>query len=228
MHACATLALALLVVTAEPPANETGTGFRLLSVEQPRAASANRLRYTRAAYESSLHAGGATNFAASPSTSPSVSSDVSSHGLTFHQPHVQGISHIHGAPIDDACFCNACCRRPRLSWRMSRLTCKQALHELFKPDMPPHTPYRALPAEYYYFRPYNIAHIPPHQEEVVLYGEDPRLPYANTVFDDIYAGLEDEKELPAETDMIPMPPRMPVVPMPTDPAAPAVHELDSP
>lgn len=61
-----------------------------------------------------------------------------------------------------------------------------------KHNFTPHIPYRALPADNYYFRPYNYTDIPEHQGEVVIYGEDPRLPYANRVFDDIYEGLEEQ------------------------------------
>jgi len=57
-------------------------------------------------------------------------------------------------------------------------------------DLYPHTPYVAHPHFYYYFRPYNWYHIPAQQESVMSYGGDPRHPYANREFQEIYHGLE--------------------------------------
>lgn len=58
-------------------------------------------------------------------------------------------------------------------------------------DMPPHIPYIAQPKNYYYFRPYNHTHIPVQQQEVRIYGGDPRHPYDNKVLKNIYDGIVD-------------------------------------
>jgi hypothetical protein len=58
--------------------------------------------------------------------------------------------------------------------------------------MYPHFPYRVEPQGYYYFRPYNWFHIPAHQGQVQAYGGDPRHPYANTLFRDVYRAAEQE------------------------------------
>ena len=70
-------------------------------------------------------------------------------------------------------------------------------HSRFQPspcyspgNMPQHFPYVAQPKNYYYLRPYNWFHIPDHQNEVTLYGGDPRHPYANNLFKEIYEEIE--------------------------------------
>ncbi len=59
-------------------------------------------------------------------------------------------------------------------------------------DMPPHFPYMAQPKFYYYFRPYNWFHIEAQQQEVLNYGGDPRHPYANRFFNDVYEQVAEE------------------------------------
>ncbi len=56
-------------------------------------------------------------------------------------------------------------------------------------NMPQHLPQVFKYSEYYYLRPYNWFHIREHQEEVANYGEDPRNPYANKVFAQVYRDM---------------------------------------
>ena len=58
--------------------------------------------------------------------------------------------------------------------------------------MSQHFPYEAYPKTYYYFRPYNMLHIPNQQAHAVSNGADPQMPYSNAVFADVYAELEAE------------------------------------
>jgi len=96
----------------------------------------------------------------------------------------------------DGCNCCGPCGRCRgwKAWKCSGgLAAWRAKH-----DFTPHIPYRA-PADYYYFRPYNYLDIPEDQAEVVIYGQDPRMPYENLVFgEDIYEGLDEEQIPPVD------------------------------
>jgi hypothetical protein len=56
-------------------------------------------------------------------------------------------------------------------------------------NMPPHYPYDAVRG-YYYFHPYNHRHICEHQHAVTQWGGDPRNPYANEIFQSVYAEME--------------------------------------
>ena len=53
-------------------------------------------------------------------------------------------------------------------------------------DMVPHYHYLPELHGYYYLRPYHFTHVQRHQEFVSSYGGDPRAPYANTLFQQIY------------------------------------------
>ena len=68
---------------------------------------------------------------------------------------------------------------------------------------------------YYYFRPYNWTHLAEHQQIATEWGEDPRNPYANTLFDQVYADYFAENGEAAETPVPPEPPA--AVPMGTPP-----------
>jgi len=57
-------------------------------------------------------------------------------------------------------------------------------------NMTPHIPYVAYPKTYYYFRPYNMLHIPDQQARAAAWVENPALPYSNRIFDKVYAELE--------------------------------------
>lgn len=89
--------------------------------------------------------------------------------------------------------------------------------------MYPHIPYLAEPKTYYYFRPYNWFHIPRQQAEVLNYGADPRNPYANEVFKNIYEGLEIPivAEQPARPAEAVPPPRLNLPALPEEPNVPA-------
>jgi hypothetical protein len=54
------------------------------------------------------------------------------------------------------------------------------------------SPYHYYPDShgYYYFRPYNFTHVPQHQAFVQSYGGDPRNPYSNVIFQDVYLQVE--------------------------------------
>ena len=54
-------------------------------------------------------------------------------------------------------------------------------------DMPPHYAYPPANHGYYYFRPYNYISILDHQQRALSMGGDPRAPYANKVFERVYA-----------------------------------------
>lgn len=53
-------------------------------------------------------------------------------------------------------------------------------------NMPQHLQQKFKYSGYYYLRPYNWFQIREHQAEVANYGEDPRNPYANKVFAEVY------------------------------------------
>jgi hypothetical protein len=98
--------------------------------------------------------------------------------------------------------CCACCCDESCGTEYCETTCQPApcsgcgcghcLYRLFCGccDLVPHLPYFPPRHGYYYFRPYNIAHLQRHQEMVVRWGEDPRNPYGNEVFTRVYAALE--------------------------------------
>lgn len=65
-------------------------------------------------------------------------------------------------------------------------------------NMLPHIPYTSYPKTYYYFRPYNMLHIPKQQEQAVAWAENPALPYSNKIFDKVYNELEPVLNAPSE------------------------------
>lgn len=67
---------------------------------------------------------------------------------------------------------------------------------------------------HYYFRPYNHLRIPEQQRMAAEWGEDPRHPYANDLFQIVYADYLREQEEAAEPAI--------EVPTPVDPTPPAV------
>jgi len=67
--------------------------------------------------------------------------------------------------------------------------------------MPQHLAYIAEPKFYYYFRPYNWFHIPVQQDDVRAFGGDPRDPYDNRMFQNVYQNLHFEE--PAPEDVVP-------------------------
>jgi hypothetical protein len=56
--------------------------------------------------------------------------------------------------------------------------------------MPPHYPYFPAMHGYYYFRPYNGSMLRPQQMIAVSWGCDPRAPYDNQIFQQVYAEAE--------------------------------------
>ncbi|MBA2117878.1 hypothetical protein [Bremerella alba] len=65
-------------------------------------------------------------------------------------------------------------------------------------NMVAHIPYDAYPKTYYYFRPYNMLHIPDQQARAAAWVENPALPYSNRIFDKVYAELEPMLNDPSE------------------------------
>jgi hypothetical protein len=242
MYASATIALALLAVSVEPstardrgvrPAgadatsgvssNGSGVNQRSIAAGQTSLAPS---RYSRASFESILHRREpAQSDGQAPASSAVHTGPVRYLPAHLTSSHAEPAS-LHGTVYEDDGFCSHCCGGG-LMWGRRCRAGAHALKGLLKPDMPPHTPYRALPAEYYYFRPYNILHIPAHQEEVITYGEDPRMPYANRVFDDIYGDIP-ERHLLREEIAAPHQPPMPEPPMPMSPAPMPVPPMPVP
>ena len=64
--------------------------------------------------------------------------------------------------------------------------------ELLRPcgNLHPHLPYEAHPKTYYYFRPYSFLHVQQQQEEAMQWGADPRAPYSNAIFREVYDEIE--------------------------------------
>lgn len=85
-------------------------------------------------------------------------------------------------------------------------------------NMPPHFLYYPVDHGYYYFRPYNYRHIMEHQEAVMSWGGDPRNPYSNKMFEEIYEELE-------ANDWETMPIQMPAEDLPSAPAAQEVPSV---
>ncbi|MCC9605422.1 hypothetical protein LOC68_23030 [Blastopirellula sp. JC732] len=65
-------------------------------------------------------------------------------------------------------------------------------------NMCQHYPYEASPHFYYYFRPYNAAMIAPQQAVAEQWVSNPRLPYSNDVFDEVYRDFDAKFAPPAE------------------------------
>ena len=57
-------------------------------------------------------------------------------------------------------------------------------------DMPQHYPYFPNAHGYYYYRPYNVIHIPQQQEMINRWGLDPRNTMDNRFFERIYQEQE--------------------------------------
>ncbi|PQO43079.1 hypothetical protein [Blastopirellula marina] len=66
-------------------------------------------------------------------------------------------------------------------------------------NMRQHFPYEAAPHFYYYFRPYNAAQIAPQQVVAESWVSNPRLPYSNDVFDEVYRDFDAKFGPRAET-----------------------------
>jgi hypothetical protein len=93
--------------------------------------------------------------------------------------------------------CGACCGPDPLR------RCCRALHRLHRClnstcDMPPHYPYFPPMHGYYYFRPYHHSHLASQQDFVASWGGDPRNPYANEIFQRVYAEYRADKGAPLE------------------------------
>jgi len=69
----------------------------------------------------------------------------------------------------------------------------QALKWFSSYDMPQHLSYYPPAKGYYYFRPYHFLHYQQQASFVTRFGGDPRLPYANEIFDRVYEQYEMER-----------------------------------
>lgn len=99
------------------------------------------------------------------------------------------------APVqsDDLNCCSSSCG-PHDSWRS---------HHYGRCALPQHFPYTVPNQGYYYSRPYNMNHIRLQQITVSRWGGDPRNPYGNRIFKDVYAALKagdnlNLEEIPAQ------------------------------
>lgn len=129
--------------------------------------------------------------------------DLNTESRTFQPQHaelVSSVDYLGGEPVQqhapivevcgDGCCCDSCGwgapgGPPFWDQRFYPSPC-------FSPgNMPLHIPYIAEPKNYYYFRPYNWFHIRDHQQEVMLYSGDPRHPYANEVFQQVYQNFDE-------------------------------------
>ena len=74
-------------------------------------------------------------------------------------------------------------------------------------NMLPHYPYFPAMHGYYYFRPYHHSHVAQQQLTVTAWGGDPRNPYANRIFEQVYAQYEADQAaaLPAPEPLSPDP-----------------------
>jgi hypothetical protein len=70
----------------------------------------------------------------------------------------------------------------------------------------PHVPYYVEPKTYYYFRPYNHNHIFLQRDQVMRWGGDPRNPYANEVFQQVYRDLDGQSAEPGAPSAAPITP----------------------
>lgn len=61
-------------------------------------------------------------------------------------------------------------------------------------DMVQHLPYDAQPKTYYYFRPYNSYHILLQQRQAMEVGVDPKMPYSNAIFQDVFKKLDPKNQ----------------------------------
>ncbi len=88
-------------------------------------------------------------------------------------------------------------------------------HDLPRPFKAPGNMYQRMPYEiestYYYFRPYNYMHIAPQQAEAISFGAPPGLPYANTMFEQVYRTFElsNVEVVTPRADDPPVPPQPP-------------------
>lgn len=78
----------------------------------------------------------------------------------------------------------------------------------------------------YYFRPYHMQRVVEHQSLAVSWGEDPRNPHGQLVFERVYDQIRAEQAAKSEALPMPMPmspevnpPEVPKVPLPTPPKA---------
>ncbi len=113
---------------------------------------------------------------------PQAVEEVQSSDLAEQTEHLTGLC--------DACCEGGCCEDEHC-W-----TCYQmCLRPLFHGDcdMFPHYSYFPEAHGYYYFRPYHFLHIEHHKTFVASFGEDPRAPYANTIFQQVYKDMEKEQ-----------------------------------
>jgi hypothetical protein len=93
-------------------------------------------------------------------------------------------------------------------------------------DMPPHNAYILLEPDTYYFRPYNVVHIPQQQKMVPKFGGDMRHPYANELFEEVYEAWEAEKAREEELPETPGVPLNETLPLPNE--APMTSPSDQP
>lgn len=112
--------------------------------------------------------------------------------------------------------CNHCSHRHGL---LSRPLCDWLCSPC---DMSQRYPYYPKDHGHYYFRPYHMHRVDLQREIAAAWGEDPRNPYAHSVFDRVYDQLraEQPEELPPGADAGPLMPMERTAPVPPLPAPP--------
>lgn len=84
----------------------------------------------------------------------------------------------------------------------------------------PHVPYYVEPKTYYYFRPYNHNQVFLQRDQVMRWGGDPRHPYANEIFQQVYRDLDGQVTEPGVPHAAPITPN--AAPIAPGEAAPEV------
>jgi hypothetical protein len=153
-----------------------------------------------------------------PTPAPSQSQDA-----TVQQA---GVPMPAGYVVPEPCGCQQCGCRPGVCYCQEH-PCPRIHQRPLGPcsavgtcDMPQHHAYDSPMRGYYYFRPYNMVHVAQQQQAVMQWGGDPRNPYSNKVFEQVFEEFEKDQPTadPAEAEVGELPPsEEPAAPMPTEP-----------
>jgi hypothetical protein len=140
-----------------------------------------------------------------------VESDWQSYGAPQGQPH--GMELNSGGYESHGTYCEHCGHHHRMYPRpLCDFLCSPC-------DMTQRYPYYPKDHGHYYFRPYHMYRVVLQRELAASWGEDPRNPYAHSVFDRVYEQLraEQPEELPPGAAPLPAAPTLPAPPIPAPP-----------
>jgi hypothetical protein len=87
-----------------------------------------------------------------------------------------------GPCVSSACGCSSC-----------GSGCCRCCENCASCQMPQHYPYPAEMHGYYYLLPYHHSHLRLQQSFVASWGGDPRAPYANEIFEQVYSASAKDK-----------------------------------